>query len=101
MVSIRANVINPPSKIGIGSKFIINNEMLIKAKKFRTVTKPVEKLAENPATAVSPIICVILIGPETADVKSTPLNKSPILLKVKPIVSTVSKNPCLIEPKNP
>ena len=75
--------------------------MLIRARKFSTVTTPVENPAENPDIAVSPIIWVIRIGPETAEVKSTPLNKRPMLLKVKPIVSIVSINPCLIDPKKP
>ena len=36
--------------------FIIKREILIKAKKFKIATTPVENPAENPEIAVSPII---------------------------------------------
>ena len=78
---------------------MMKREILIIAKKLNTVTIPVEKPAENPAFAVSPNITVILRGPETAFVKSTPWNNNPKLLNVKAVVFPASTKPFIIAGK--
>ncbi len=45
--SIKANRINPPSRIGKGSKFMINNEMLIIPKTDSKLTIPDFRFSEK------------------------------------------------------
>ena len=91
--SIKANRIKPPSRIGNGRRFMIKSEMLIIAKKLSTLTVPVEKPSANPVFAVSPSITVILTGPETAFVRSMPLNSSFKVFNVIAMFSPVCLKP--------
>ena len=85
MNSIIAKRINPPSKTGTGNKFIINNEILINPINWNILIIPVLKLSPKLSFTVEPKSSVTLAGPETALSILTPLNKTPILLKVNQI----------------
>ena len=96
---MRANNTSPPSNTGIGNKFIINKDTLIRARKFSVLTKPARNPASNPLCTVSPSMTVICTGPDTAFDKSIPLNNMAILLNVREINSPVSLIPCQIAGK--
>ena len=84
----------PPSKIGIGSKFIIKSETEIKDINSRILIIPILKFSEKPSSIVEPNISVILAGPETAFLISTPLNKTPRLFIVTTTFSKAPFIPC-------
>ena len=87
IASTTENKMIPPSRMGIGKRFIINNETLIRARKFKTDTSPVLKLSLKPSFAVSPSITVMRSGPDTAFVRFMPLKSKPMLLIVRANVS--------------
>ena len=101
MISINAIKISPPSRIGIGSRFIINSEILITLIKLNKLTKPILIPAEKPSFTVEPSMSVTLTGPETALSISTPLKRMPMLFIVSAVLFNASINQCPIEPKNP
>ena len=101
IISIKAIKINPPSKIGIGIKFIIKREMLITLIKLKRLTNPVLAPSEKPSFTVVPSISVTLTGPETALSISIPLKSMPMLLIVNAVFFIASIKPCPIEAKKP
>ena len=91
--SIRDVKTRKPSRIGMGRRFIMKSETLIKASKFKTDTIPFLRLDENPDFAVSPSIEVILAGPAILSFTSTPLKSEAIPLKERNMTLKVSENP--------
>ena len=63
-------------------QLIIKREIEIMLTKFKISESPIKKPALNPWAATSPNMWVMRTGPETACLKSTPLNKRPKLLNV-------------------
>ena len=96
-----AKRIKPPSKTGIGSRFVKKSEMLMSARNSSVETTPSLNPAANPCFTVVPKIEVILTGPETAFVRLTPLNKIFMLFPVNAIIFALCVNPSLHAPKNP
>ena len=69
--------------------------------KFKISESPIKKPALKPWAATSPNMWVMRTGPETACLKSTPLNKRPKLLNVKTKLLWVKTKPFTILLKKP